>query len=114
LEEGIIRMRENDNILKMAELNIGDLEQIKILEKKLGDICLIAVEKEDALYVLEAKVAPNKWAHVDMVYPEIENLKAYYGTEETAKLSKGALKSFLISNTKYKNQKRPVRIRKIK
>ena len=99
--------------LKMADLNTEDLEEIRSLEKKLGDICLIAVEKSDAIYALEAKIAPNVWKPVDQVYPDIENLRAYYSDEETAHLSKGALKSFLHSNTHYKKLKKPVRVRKI-
>ena len=73
--------------LKMAALNTEDLEEIRSLEKKLGDICLIAVEKSDAIFALEAKVAPNVWEPVDQVYPDIENLRAYYADEKTAHLS---------------------------
>ena len=99
--------------LKVAALNTEDLEEIRSLEKKLGDICLIAVEKNDAIFALEAKIGPNAWEPVDPVYPDIENLRAYYADEKTAHLSKGALKSFLHSNKHYKKLKKPIRVRKI-
>ena len=106
-------MDENENKLKMAQISSSELEEIKALEKKLGDICLIAVEKSDAIFVLEAKIGPNEWKSVDKVYPEIERLRAFYGDEETAKLSKGALKSFLNASNDFKGRKKPVRIRRI-
>ena len=97
----------------MADLNTEDLEEIRSLEKKLGDICLLAVEKRDAIYALEAKTAPNVWETVDRVFPDIENLRAYYSDEKTAHLSKGALKTFLNSNRRYQRLKKPIRVRKI-
>ncbi len=106
-------MDKNENKLKMAQISSSELEEIKALEKKLGDICLIAVERSDAIYVLEAKLGPNDWEAVDKVYPEIEKLRAFYGDEETAKLSKGALKSFLNASKDFKDKKKPVRIRRI-
>lgn len=99
--------------MEVAELSEEDIEAIRALEKRLGDICLVAVKKGDAFYILEAKVAPNVWEPVDKVYPGIENLRAYYSHEEAAKLSKGALKSFLASTKKGTLKKRPIRIRKI-
>lgn len=106
-------MKKTTADIKIAELSAEDMEAIRTLEKRLGDICLIAVKKGDALYALEAKMAPNVWEPVDKVYPEIENLKAYYADEDAAKLSKGALKSYLIASKKYKGLKRPIRIKKI-
>lgn len=106
-------MRETRPEWEMAELDEEDIKEIRALEKRLGDICLVAVKKGGALYVLEAKMAPNVWQPVDRVYAGIENLKAYYSDEETAKLSKGALKSFLAAGKKEGFPKRPIRIRKI-
>jgi hypothetical protein len=106
-------MKQLKQDLKYAELSRETIQTIRDFEKQLGDICLIAVHKADALFVLEAKMAPNEWMRVDEVYPEIENLKAYFSDEDTAKLAKGALKSFLGSHKDYKKKKRPIRIRKI-
>lgn len=101
--------------LKIATLSREDLETIRELEKKLGpDVRLVAVEKKDVLYALEAKMAPNVWQRVDTVYPEIRNIKAYYSDEEVAREAKGWLKGFLINNTLApKPQKRPIRIRQV-
>ncbi len=65
-------------IPKPASLGPEELEAIQSLERKLGHMCLIAVKKEDALFMLEAKKAPNQWESVATGYPEIEHLKAYY------------------------------------
>jgi hypothetical protein len=99
---------------KIAELSPEALEAIKELEKKLGDICLLAVQKNEAIYVLEAKLKPNHWESIELVYPEIDNLKAYYNTEEEARLAKGALKNYLIAQKKRGIVKKPIRVRKIK
>jgi hypothetical protein len=99
---------------KIAELGHEAIEAIKELEKKLGDICLLAVQKNEALYVLEAKLEPNLWEPIELVYPEIDNLKAYYSTEDEARLAKGALKNYLIARKKRGIIKRPIRVRKIK
>ena len=101
--------------LKIATLNQEDLETIRSLEKKLGpNIRLVAVEKKDVIYALEAKLAPNVWQRVDEVYPEIQNIKAYYAEEDGAKEAKGWLKGFLINNKLVpKPKKRPIRIRPV-
>ncbi len=101
--------------LKIAQLSQKDLETIRALEKKLGDgIRLVAVEKEDVLYALDAKLGPNKWQRVDEIYPEIKNLKAYFKDYEKAKRAKADLKNFLITNKiKPALKKRPIRIRQI-
>ena len=101
------------NNLKIAELSSEYLEAIKELEKRLGDICLIAAEKIREVFVLEAKLGPNIWEPVDKVYPEIKGLKAVFFDEEDAKTSKAALKSLLNSREQFKHKKRPIRIRKI-
>ena len=108
-------MREDTDEIKIASLDEEDIQIIRNLEKKLGsDICLVAVEKKDVLYALEAKMAPNDWQRVDWVYPQIDSLKAYYGDYEKAKANKAALKTFLIHNqTKMSLKKRPIRIRQI-
>ena len=107
-------MKNLDDV-KIAELSSKDIETIRTLEKKLGsDICLVAVKKKDVLYALEAKLAPNQWKRVDQVYPEITDLKAYYGDYQRAKESKAALKRLLIGHRRHPPlQKRPLRIRQI-
>jgi hypothetical protein len=99
---------------KIADLSNDQIEAIQALESKLGDgVCLVAVEKGDISYILEAKVAPKAWERVDKVYPEIENLCAFYSKEENARLAKSSLKSLLLGKFKGTLKKRPVRIRKL-
>ena len=106
-------MQEKDlQAFKVAKIDEQDIAAIKELEKLLKDTCLIAVEKKEALYVLEAKLAPNAWERVDKVYPEIKDVKAYYPDEESAKLSRGALKN-LLQSAKMKEKKKPIRVRKV-
>ena len=98
--------------VKVAKLSPTDLQAIRDLEKSLGgNFCLLAVEKEGALYVLEAKIAPNHWQRVDTVYPEIDGLRAFFRRHEDAHHAKAALKAFLNSNKAKSLQKRPIRIR---
>jgi len=98
--------------VKVAELSPDELKAVRDLEKTLGGkVCLLAVEKEGALYVLEAKIAPNRWERIDRVYPEIEGLKAFFQRHEDAHDAKAALKSFLNSAKAKQLQKRPIRIR---
>lgn len=98
--------------VKVAQLSPADLKAIRDLEKSLGGgVCLLAVEKEGALYVLEAKMAPNHWERIDHVYPQIDNLRAYFQNHEDAHDAKAALKAFLNSSRAKPLQKRPIRIR---
>ena len=98
--------------IKVAKLTDEDLKAIRDLEKALGDkVCLLAVEKEGALYVLEAKMAPNRWKRIDHVYPEIDRLRAFFQNHEDAHDAKAALKSFLNSPKGKVFTKRPIRIR---
>ena len=98
--------------VKVAELSPDELKAVRDLEKTLGGkVCLLAVEKEGALYVLEAKIAPNRWERIDRVYPEIEGLKDFFQRHEDAHDAKAALKSFLNSPRAKALQKRPIRIR---
>ncbi len=98
--------------VKVASLPPEDLEAIRTFEKTLSsNICLLAVEKSEALYVLEAKLAPNRWQRVDRAYPEISDLKAYYGHHQDAHDAKASLKAFLNSAGARSLTKRPIRIR---
>lgn len=105
---------DSDDI-KIAKLNLEDLAVIKALEQKLGDdICLVAVEKKEVIYALEAKLAPNQWQRIDRTYPQIDGLKAYFSDYDKAKDAKNALKSYLISpQAKRVLKKHPLRIRQI-
>lgn len=99
---------------KVADLPEEKIKNIRELESKLGDnICLVAMERAGAIYVLEAKLGPNLWERVDKVYPELESLKAYYVSQEDAHLTKSSLKKLLNGPAKQKFKKRPIRIRKI-
>lgn len=98
--------------VKVAQLSEAQLQAIRDLETSLGDtVCLLAVEKEGALYVLEAKIAPNRWQRVDHVYPDIDGLHPYFQRHEDARDAKGALKAFLNSRKAKALRKRPIRIR---
>ena len=86
--------------VNVAQLSPAELKAIRDLEKSLGDkVCLLAVEKAGALYALEAKMGPNHWERIDLVYPEIDNLSGFFGNHEDAHDAKAALKSFLNSGT---------------
>ena len=98
--------------VKVAQLPPEDLEAIRAFEQTLsGNVCLLAVEKSGALYVLEAKLAPNRWQRVDRTYPEIDDLRAFYDSHEDAHSAKAALKAFLNSPGARDITKRPIRIR---
>lgn len=99
----------------IAKLSPREIETLKALERKLGpDVRLVAVQETAVLYALEAKVAKSLWQRVDLAYPEIDDLKAYYTDKDQAKDAKAALKSLLIGNRIKTNlSKRPLRIREI-
>jgi hypothetical protein len=98
--------------VKVAQLPPEDLEAIRAFEKTLSvNVCLLAVEKNEALYVLEAKLGPNRWQRVDRAYPEIGRLKAFYDRHEDAHEAKAALKAYLNSKAARELTKRPIRIR---
>ena len=98
--------------VKVAQVSPDQIKAIRDLEKSLGGrVCLLAVEKEGALYVLEAKLAPNRWERIDRVYPEIPDLRAFFRRHEDAHDAKAALKAFLNSPRAKAFQKRPIRIR---
>ncbi|MBW1974683.1 MAG: hypothetical protein JRI45_03825 [Deltaproteobacteria bacterium] len=100
--------------VRIASVSDEDLEAIKELERRLGNkFCLVAVEKESSFYVVEAKLGPNHWERVDKVYPEIKGLRAYYTSEDDAKLAKSSLKSLLAGKMKGSLTKRPIRVRRI-
>ncbi len=99
--------------IRIACLSEEDIQTIRDIEKKLGDeYCLVAVEKKNVLYVLEAKLGPTHWERVDHVYPDIDQLRAYYNDYNAAKDSKSALKRYLLGN-KTNLPKKPIRIRQI-
>jgi hypothetical protein len=98
--------------LKIARLSPEDLEAIRAFEKTLeGNVCLVAVEPEEALYVLEAKMGPNDWRRVDRVYTEIGAAGAYFTDLDAARAAKSSLKGFLLSRKAFGIVKRPLRIR---
>ena len=98
---------------KLAKLPQEILEEIQALEQKLSGVCLVAVERAEAMFAVEAKIDRNIWAPVDQIYPEIEELKSYYHTREDAALAKGALKNLLRSPAFSNLAKRPIRVREI-
>lgn len=100
--------------VKIASLPAANIDDIKRLERKLGDgVCLLAVEPTGALYVLEAKMAPNVWERVDRAYPELEELKPYYRDPQDAHVAKSSLKMLFNGRMNHHMTKRPIRLRKI-
>jgi len=101
--------------INLARLSAEDIETIRALERKLGDnICLVAVERRDVLYAVEAKMGPNLWQRVDAVYPEIEGLKAFFPNADDAQAAKAALKNLLTGGKlRLKEKKRPIRVRQV-
>jgi hypothetical protein len=98
--------------VKVAKLSPKDLAAIRAFEQTLeSHVCLLAVEREGALYVLEAKLAPNLWERVDAVYPGIDGLRSFYKTQDEARDAKAALKNLLNHARDRQFAKRPIRIR---
>jgi len=108
-----IEEKMEEKKLKLANLTKDQLNEIKEIEKKLENVCLVAVEKQDALFVLEAKLAPNHWELANKVYPEIEGMSSYFTTMDDAKLAKSSLKNLLKVLKTRGVVKRPIRIRKL-
>lgn len=99
---------------KIAEISQKHIEEIQALERKLGSgVCLVAVEKQAEMYAIEAKLEPNIWERVDLVYPQIDGLKAFYENRDDAHTAKAALKSLLNNKPTLKRVKKPIRLRKI-
>lgn len=65
-----------------------------------------------ALFILEAKKAPNTWVDIQTVYPQDEILSLYSNIEE-ANAGKTRLKSLLAARWKGKFKKHPIRIREL-
>lgn len=105
--------RASKRHLKPACLTKEQLNKLSALENELG-FCLFAVEENESLYVLEAKLAPNVWKKVTEVYPAIKDLEAFYLEREAAHDAKSRLKRILGNKAKYNVQKKPLRNRKIK
>ena len=99
--------------IRMADLTPEELKEVRALEEKLGGICLLAVEKSEALYAVEAKMEANVWMTVDRVYPEIKHLKSYYDNKEDALLAKSALKNLIRGGRRVREKKRPIRVRQL-
>ncbi len=99
--------------IKIANLTEEQIAQIKEVEEKLENVCLVAVEKQDAIFVLEAKLAPNQWEPISNVYPEIDGMSSYFSTRDDALLAKSSLKNLLKALKAKGVVKRPIRIRKL-
>ncbi len=95
------------------ELTEEQLAKIRILERELGDVCLLAVRRAEAFYAVEAKVDRNRWDPIDQAYPTIEGLRAYFISQDDAKKAKDSLKSLLMSKVGQKFNKRPIRVIKL-
>jgi hypothetical protein len=54
-------------------------------------------------------IEPNHWESIELVYPEIDNLKAYYNSAEEARIAKRASHY----QKKHGIVKRPIRVRKV-
>jgi len=65
------------------------------------------------MFVLEAKLAPNEWQQVDRVYPEIPQIKSFFRFEDDAKDFKAKLKNVIKQTNGVKENKKPIRIRKV-
>ena len=94
-------------------LTAEQLEKIRALERELGDVCLLAVRRAEAMYAVEVKLEKNLWKPIDEVYAEIEGLRSYYLSRDDAKKAKDSLKSLLSSKAGQKLVKRPIRVQKL-
>ncbi|MCG8376242.1 MAG: hypothetical protein MI702_07150 [Chlorobiales bacterium] len=99
--------------INLANLSEEELAAIKALEKELGRVCLVAVEKKEAFFAVEAKLGPNNWVPVSQAFPEMAGLASYYADREDAQAAKSSLKSLLTGRPELRPIKKPIRIRKI-
>ena len=99
--------------ISLADLSEEELKAVKALEKELGRICLVAVERTEALYAVEAKLGPNSWVPVNRAFPELAGLASYYADRNDAQAAKSSLKSLLAGRPELRRMKKPIRIRKI-
>ncbi len=72
-----------------------------------------AMEENNHLWILEAKVEPNDWQSVDQAFSGLRPLVASFDSEAKAKSAKTKLKSYLSSTAERKLLKLPIRIRRI-
>ncbi len=97
----------------LAYLSPEQMAQVKALEDKLDNVRLLPIGKEQEIFVLEAKMGPNEWQPVHLVYPEVEGLACCYFSENDAALAKSSLKSMLRRRGPLQHRKRPIRVRKV-
>jgi|GEM_PF-2324102 len=95
------------------ELTLEQIQKIRQLEKELGDVCLLAVHRADAVYAVETKVGRNAWKPVQEVYGDIRGLRSFFLSREDAQQAKNSLKSFLQSKAGRSYTKQPIRVAKI-
>ncbi|MBI4775452.1 MAG: hypothetical protein HY788_14985 [Deltaproteobacteria bacterium] len=98
---------------QFPELTAEQLEKIRALEKELGDVCLLAVRRAEAMYAVEVKIDKNHWKPVDEVYSEIQGIRSYYLSRDDAKKAKDSLKSLIMSKAGQQLEKRPIRVQKL-
>ena len=97
--------------LVLANLSARQMDTLRQLQEKFG-VVLVPLKEVEGIFVLEAKVEPNRWEPVHEVYPDIEGLASYYLSREDAALAKAALKS-LLRRRAMQPRKLPIRIRKL-
>ena len=98
---------------QFPELTAEQLEKIRALESELGDVCLLAVRRAEAMYAVEVKIEKNQWKPIDEVYYEIKGLRSYYLSKDDAKKAKDSLKSLIMSKAGQQLAKRPIRVQKL-
>ncbi len=99
--------------ITMARLTPEQLEKLKALEAEMDGIRLLAVDHVDALFAVEAKMAPRVWIPVHQVYRDIPGLRSYFQDRDEAMLTKNALKDLLRHGKASDERKRPIRVRKV-
>ena len=93
-----------------ADLNLPQRDAVTPLKSKTnGGICLMQ-EQHQSFFVLEAKIAPNKWQTIQTVYP-LDDLPIFYFKRNEAVAVKAALKTRLLGKWKNRVKKYPIRVR---
>ncbi|GAB6146660.1 hypothetical protein [Desulfocicer niacini] len=65
-----------------------------------------------SVFILEAKIAPNKWQNIQVIYPRFD-LPSCYLNKNEALSTKAALKSLLLGRWRNIFPKYPIRVKRI-
>lgn len=100
--------------VRLAELTPEAMAAIEALERELGDgVHLLAVRALRFDYVLEVKLAANRWVPFEEAYPDLEQIVTRHPDEVAARAAKARAKDLFRSPRLARLKKRPIRIRRV-